>query len=294
MTMENSLAILENLHALPERIDALQAALLTQEQAECPVIHRFGPGLYIREVQIPAGVIAIGHIQRQAHLNVLLQGKVTIVRDDGMLETLTAPMVFVGKPGRKVGYIWETTVWQNIYATTETDVAKLEEMYLEKTEGWHEHLEAEKLLRLPALEDQDDYRAVLKECGITQAEVEEDMRTVEVIPLPHGSYKVKLGESLIHGTGLMATAEIAAGEFIAPMRIGEHKTIAGRFTNHAKQPNARPERVGNEVWLVALHPITGCKGGHDGEEITIDYREALKLALQLNEEQGLCPESQPQ
>jgi len=52
--------------------------------------------------------------------------------------------------------------------------------------------------------------------------------------------------------------------------------------------------VGNEVWLVAVRPISGCKGGQDGEEITIDYRESLRLALQLNEEQGLCPESQPQ
>jgi hypothetical protein len=40
-------------------------------------------------------------------------------------------MTFVGKPGRKVAYIIETVVFQNIYATDETDIEKLENMFVE-------------------------------------------------------------------------------------------------------------------------------------------------------------------
>jgi hypothetical protein len=40
-------------------------------------------------------------------------------------------MTFIGKPGRKVAYILETVVFQNVYATEETDIEKLENMFIE-------------------------------------------------------------------------------------------------------------------------------------------------------------------
>ena len=41
------------------------------------------------------------------------------------------------------GYILKDMVWQNIYATDETDVEKLEAMFLDKSQTWQEHLDAE-------------------------------------------------------------------------------------------------------------------------------------------------------
>ena len=53
------------------------------------------------------------------------------IKDDGEVVELVAPMTFVGKPGRKIAHIIETVVFQNIFATDETDIEKLELMFVE-------------------------------------------------------------------------------------------------------------------------------------------------------------------
>jgi hypothetical protein len=39
----------------------------------------------------------------------------------------------MAKPGRKVAYIVETVVFQNIYSTPETDIEKLENMFVDNS-----------------------------------------------------------------------------------------------------------------------------------------------------------------
>ena len=279
--MDASIAAIDTPGGLQQQIIDLQPMMMQLPQVDCPVVHRFGPGVYIREVSAPAGTFAVGHRQTQDHLNVLLQGRVAVLSDDGSVHELAAPLVFVGKPGRKVGYVMEDMVWQNIYATTETDVEKLEAMFLDKHESWAEHLVS--TAPAPRLADRAAYADMLAEIGVSEETVRaESERTDTMTVLPHGGYKIKVGASAIHGKGLMATANIAAGEEIVPARIGDYRTIAGRYANHAAEPNARPEIRGNEVLLVATRDICGCRGGRDGEEITIDYRESFKIAVMLN------------
>lgn len=276
--------------SLVEKVNSLQSFMLDLPQVKCEVFHRFAPGIYVREVTAPAGTLAVGHWQKTEHLNIMLKGRVTVLNDDGTTTELVAPMIFVGKPGRKIGLIHEDMVWQNIYATTETDVEKLEEIFLDKDAVWDEHLQqlAQKLL--PPTGDRDDYQRVLEEFGVTEEFARaESEREDNMIDLPYGSYKIKVGNSGIEGKGLMATADIQPGEIIAPARIGDKRTIAGRFTNHSPKPNARPVRNGHGgIDLVALREISGCHGGHDGEEITIDYRESLRLAMAINQEKQTC------
>ena len=64
-------------------IAALESDMLQHEQADCPVIHRFGEGLYIREVRMKAGTLAIGHVQKSRHNNLFLQGRVLMIGEDG-------------------------------------------------------------------------------------------------------------------------------------------------------------------------------------------------------------------
>ena len=113
-------------------LEAVESKMLDINQVECPVVHRFGPGIYIREVTIPADSFAIGHKQNFEHMNVFLKGRVTMLNEDGSTTELKAPMIFVGQPGRKIGYIHEDMVWLNIYATNETDIEKLEAHYFKK------------------------------------------------------------------------------------------------------------------------------------------------------------------
>lgn len=267
-----------------------ECSMLQLPQAECSVIHHFGPGLYVREVHMPAGILAVGHTQRFEHLNVFLKGRVRMLNDDGTTTDLVAPMMFVGKPGKKAGYVLEDVVWQNIYATDETDIQKLERMFLVKSDEFSAHQSAHIAEREAAYEaDRADYLAMLHDTGFDhatareQSENESDQR-----PFPFGAWRVKTGASAIEGTGLFATAPIFAGELIAPARIDGKRTPAGRYTNHSKSPNAEMVILPNgDIDLMALQPIAGCHGGQDGEEITIDYRQALALSG-IKSEGGVC------
>jgi hypothetical protein len=268
-----------------QKVQTLEAEFLKQEQVDCPVVHRFGPSIYIREVHIPAGTLSIGHAQKTTHLNVMLKGRVMMINADGSKTEVVAPTTFVAEPGRKIGYILEDMVWQNIYATDETDVEKLEAMFLDKSVTWQEHQKnSQLLLSFDHSEDVADYYAAIEEYGFDHATVREQTENLtDQIDLPHGGYKMMVAPSKIDGKGVFATGNIEAGEIIAPARVDGMRTPAGRFTNHAKNCNAMMVLLDNgDVNLVAKRAIIGCKGGNLGEEITIDYRQALSLAIRRN------------
>jgi hypothetical protein len=99
------------------------------------------------------------------------------------------------------------------------------------------------------------------------------------ILMPFGSYKVMIANSKIDGKGVFATGNFKEGEVIAPARIDGKRTPIGRYTNHSKSINAiMVLRDNGNIDLVAKKAINGCQGGNLGEEITIDYRQALSLA----------------
>ena len=244
---------------------SLTKAVLAYDQAECPVIHRFGPGLYIREIFIPKGTFAIGHVHKFEHLNIFLRGKVQIVHEDGSTSVLEAPAMFVSQPGRKVGLMLEDVLWQNIYATTETDIEKLEEIFFDKPD-YFKDLVALKLKEdfIKHEEDRQDYKDMLLEIGYPEAS------------------GVVIGNSPIEGKGLFASGSFKEGSIIAPGRLNGKRTPAGYITNHAKVPNAKVIiNDKGDMYLIALRDISGMSGGQLGEEITLDYRQVLSINLHL-------------
>jgi hypothetical protein len=259
-------------------IDQIESEMLKCAQVACDVTHSFAPGLYVRQVTVPADTLALGHYQKSAHLNVMISGRVTMIEPDGSRVERCAPLVFVGQPGRKVGYIHETMVWLNIYATDETDVEKIEAKFLDKSEHFSE---AQKRIGFDRHEDIEDFQAALEQFGITaQVALAQSENLADQMPFPVGSYKVKVGASHIEGKGLIATNAIERNEHIAPARIKGCRTPAGRYTNHAKHPNAKMVCLDNgDIALIALRDIAGCHGGMDGEEVTVDYRQAVEANL---------------
>lgn len=134
-----------------ERVELSRAELVNRAvqelsklpQTECPLTHRFAPGVYLREISMPAGSVVIGKIHRTEHFNVLIRGACLIVHDDGRREELRAPLTFVSKAGvQKVLYILENTIWQTIHPTTETDFGRLEAELIQPYEPALESLEA--------------------------------------------------------------------------------------------------------------------------------------------------------
>jgi hypothetical protein len=268
-----------------EKVQRLEKHFLKEKQADCPVTHHFGPNIYIREVRIPAGTFSIGHYQKTEHLNIMLAGRVTMVNEDGSHTELSAPQTFVAKPGRKIGYIHEDLIWQNVYATSETDIEKLEDMFLLKSMTWQDHQNSQKLLlTLDHSSDIADYFLAIAEFGFDHETVRKQTENLDdQIPMPFGNYKFMVANSRIDGKGIFATGNFEKGEVIAPARIDGKRTPVGRYTNHSKNANGiMVLRDNNDIDLVAKKAINGCHGGNLGEEITIDYRQALSLAIRRN------------
>lgn len=95
--------------------------------ADCPVTHHFAPGLYAREIFIPAGFVIVGKIHRHAHVNTISKGRVVVATEFGTQE-LVAPCTFVSQPGTKRAVVaHEDTIWTTYHPTEETDLAKIEE-----------------------------------------------------------------------------------------------------------------------------------------------------------------------
>ena len=116
---------------MKERVKELEAAMLGMPQADCPVRHHFAPGMYAREITIPAGVVLTGAVHKTENLAVLSAGRLRLVTDDGTVD-ITAPHILTVKPGMKnAALALETSVWTNFFPTEETDTDKLVELLTE-------------------------------------------------------------------------------------------------------------------------------------------------------------------
>jgi quercetin dioxygenase-like cupin family protein len=113
-------------HAQIKRLE--QAIADHLPPVEMAVVHHFAPGLYGRELHIPAGTVLTGKIHKEGHLSLLLAGEITVWTEQGM-KRLQAPQVLNTTPGTKrVGYAHTDTVWVCVHAnpTDETDLVALE------------------------------------------------------------------------------------------------------------------------------------------------------------------------
>ena len=70
----------ELLHTPQKRVEALMPELRAMPQVDCKEKHYFGPGLYVREVTMPAGSVIVGKPHKTEHLCVMLQCRMKIVK----------------------------------------------------------------------------------------------------------------------------------------------------------------------------------------------------------------------
>jgi hypothetical protein len=252
----------ENKAVRRSAISALEMAMLQHDQVEIPVNHRFSGDIYAREITIPKGTLLTGRIHKFDHFDIMLSGDVTVSTDTGETKRLTGLNIMEGKAGKKrAGYAHEDTHWITFHSAEERDP---EEMYEFLTCGSFEELGD-----FNALLDQADYKSLVNQLGMNEEEIQEQANNEDdFIDVP-GITVVVVGSSAIHGQGLIATNDIPKGCIIMPARIGEKRTIAGRYTNHAMTPNAKMIVTDLGVDLVAL------RGIEENEEITVNYGDIL-------------------
>lgn len=146
----NELATLEEAKDVSN--DALRVIAdewLDSPQPDIPVKHSFAPGVYIRELTIPAGVFVIGNEHLTEHFNFVVSGKCRCFVN-GFVRELNAKDLFVSnKNVMKVAYVVEELHFMTIHATTETNIEKLEEMLFLKSSKRLRYEAELKLLKMP-------------------------------------------------------------------------------------------------------------------------------------------------
>lgn len=114
-------------------IDRLEAEIMRLPSAEITIVHHFAPGVYSREMRVPAGSVITGRRHRTRHTNIIAAGRLTVINEqDGSRKEIAAPFVYVSETGtRRAAIVHEDLVWVTVHPTDETDIAKLEEMLVE-------------------------------------------------------------------------------------------------------------------------------------------------------------------
>ena len=237
---------------------------LESKMSELPVRHYFCNGMYARELFIPAGIVLTGAIHKTEHLCVMY-GDIEIQSEDGG-GRYTGYQTFVSKPGAKrLGYTFSDTYFTTFHPTPLTDVDELEKVLLAKT-----YKEFEDYAIAYAKED---YKIFVLEYGFDEDKLKVLIENeADQIQMPAHVYGVEIKDSVIHGQGLFATTVFEKGQVIAPARINNYRTPAGRFTNHAPIPNAKYELLeSGDLHLVATAQI------EIGDEILLSYWQAAEL-----------------
>ncbi|MFM0102002.1 SET domain-containing protein-lysine N-methyltransferase [Paraburkholderia rhynchosiae] len=259
-----------------EDVLRLEGEINKLPQVDCPVRHFFAPGIYAREMTIPAGVVLTGAVHRHEHLCTVAKGRIAVSTDEGMKE-LAAGATLVSLPGAKrVGYAIEETVWVTYHPnpTNERDIDKLLADIIEDDPaalmGGSRNVQH---AMNQADADRADYARFLAEYGLTQAIVTRLVENAaDQIPMPDGVDALELRESLIEGRGMFATRDLGAGEVIAPARIRDKRTPAGRHINHSSRANAAFFSLPDGgLEARATRAIEA------GEEVTVDYRQAMRV-----------------
>ena len=98
----------------------------TGESIGLAVSHTVTPGLYVRELTMPAGLLIVSRIHLREHPFYILSGEVSVYDGDSV-STYVGPYKGITKPGTKrVLYTHKDTVWVTFHVTDKTSVEDLE------------------------------------------------------------------------------------------------------------------------------------------------------------------------
>jgi len=117
-----------------DKVIALETLMKEQPQLELKVEHYFSPGVYARELHIPAGTILTGKIHKYVQLNILIKGDMSVLTENGV-KRVQAPFTVVSPAGTKrIAFAHEDCVWTTILGTDQTDPEQIENLFTVNTE----------------------------------------------------------------------------------------------------------------------------------------------------------------
>lgn len=117
-----------------DSIDRLEQVMLENFPfIDCPLVHRFTNGLYVREIHMPKGALITSKIHKTQHQFFVLQGS-AIVWIDGVETLVKAPYIGITEPNtRRVLYILEDSIWATSHPNPDNEnVEQIEDRIIEK------------------------------------------------------------------------------------------------------------------------------------------------------------------
>lgn len=133
--MENQEIQTQDELPLPTRKDIvwLQEEL-QKAPAPLPIpTHFFAPGMYLRELTVPAGMVIVGKIHKHAHFLLVTKGSALVVSEFGR-DHVTAGHISVSQPGvKRVVYAFEDTQFVTVHVNKDdlTDIEAIEAEHVE-------------------------------------------------------------------------------------------------------------------------------------------------------------------
>lgn len=111
-----------------ENLDQLEVAMSDPRftPAECPIKHRFVPGMYIREIFMPAGSVIISATHKQTHPFVISIGLVRVVSEHEGAVEYAAPFTGITQAGtRRLLYTVTDCIWTTFHPTDKCTVEEV-------------------------------------------------------------------------------------------------------------------------------------------------------------------------
>ena len=94
--------------------------------AECPVTHRFVPGMYIREIFVPAGTVVISATHKQTHPFIVSMGLVRVVSEQEGAVEYAAPFTGITQAGtRRLVHAITDVIWTTFHPTSKCTVEEV-------------------------------------------------------------------------------------------------------------------------------------------------------------------------
>lgn len=100
-----------------EFIDNLQVVMSELPQVNCPLKHVFSPGMYIRQIFMPAGTVIVSKIHNTTHPYIVSMGIVDVYNSEkDEVVHIEAPYLGITKPGtRRVLNVITDCIWTTFH-----------------------------------------------------------------------------------------------------------------------------------------------------------------------------------
>lgn len=124
----NKLLPAQRREALREYIWELVDKMIDQgEEGAVKIDHALVDGLYLRTMTVGPDTMLGGMVHRKAGLSILSKGEISVLTDQGCTR-LKAPWIGIAAANiARLGLTHSDVVWTSVHATTNTDLAKIEE-----------------------------------------------------------------------------------------------------------------------------------------------------------------------